>query len=897
MTDQYLLKQIADEVQKALDNSLNPDKTLSNPDKPADAKAVGDAIKGLQPAGNYASEESINEAVQTHDGNGSAHNDIRTLIEGLASRLNALANSDDTTLDQLAEVVAYIKANRGLIEGITTSKVSVADIVDNLVTNEKNKPLSAAQGVALKALIDAITIPVKSVNGKTGAVQLTASDVGARPSTWTPTASDVGARPVTWTPTAEDVGAMPAGTKIPDKTSDLTNDSGYITKVVADLENYYKKSETMNKTELAAALSAIPKFTIQPVDALPTANISATTVYLLKDSSANGNLYTEYIYANGAWEILGSQQVDLTGYATEVFVKDYAQPKGDYALKTEIPAVPVKSVNGKTGAVSLTASDVGADPAGTGASAVGAHNQDDEAHPDIRAEIETLTNEIADNSLPAYYEENDYLATRLAAVRGLMDEAGADGIAFVMFSDSHMELAGEGVNGGNSGKLAYQIMDKCQIPRVVYLGDANSNSPQETETLCLDSLEAFNTMAKPLEGRIAQILGNHDGAWGLPVDGVTYPYNITRQKLFNRALQKNRLGETKVFGPDGAYFYIDDHGAKTRFILLNTSDKPYETNSNGTMTEGGNTMKSFAIRQVQVDWLIESLKSVPDGWWVCVFGHPPMHDSTLEAAPYVRNLLKAYKNKTTYTASYTGQYGGSGGGLVAAYTNLVDLSSSDFLINYRLGSGGASDERANTTGAYVTNYIPCSANDKVHLRQTGGTIAYAYWVKSDGTSQNMNGSAAGYDSSVVIYTIPNSADIVSIRFSITDNADAQAAAEALVITKNEDIVETESEGEPCWDALDISTDFSGASGEFIAYFSGHAHNDYHYPASDFGIDMIATACDGRVSNCAYMEDEAYQNRALGTIYEQVVDAVVINKATRTIKTVRFGAGSDREIGY
>jgi hypothetical protein len=38
----------------------------------------------------------------------------------------------------------------------------------------------------------------------------TASEVGARPDTWTPTASEVGARPDTWTPTATAVGAVPA---------------------------------------------------------------------------------------------------------------------------------------------------------------------------------------------------------------------------------------------------------------------------------------------------------------------------------------------------------------------------------------------------------------------------------------------------------------------------------------------------------------------------------------------------------------------------------------------------------------------------------------------------------------------------------------------------------------
>ena len=42
-----------------------------------------------------------------------------------------------------------------------------------------------------------------------------------------------------------------------------------------------------------------------------------------------------------------------------------AQPKGDYALRSELPTVPVQSVNGKTGAVRLSASDVGALPADT----------------------------------------------------------------------------------------------------------------------------------------------------------------------------------------------------------------------------------------------------------------------------------------------------------------------------------------------------------------------------------------------------------------------------------------------------------------------------------------------------------------------------------------------------
>ena len=102
----------------------------------------------------YDAKNTASNAVSSHNTNTSAHSDIRDLITGLTNRLNAVANSTDTDLDTLAEIVAYIKSNKSLIDSVTTNKVNVSDIVNNLTTNVSNKPLSAAQGVALKSLID-----------------------------------------------------------------------------------------------------------------------------------------------------------------------------------------------------------------------------------------------------------------------------------------------------------------------------------------------------------------------------------------------------------------------------------------------------------------------------------------------------------------------------------------------------------------------------------------------------------------------------------------------------------------------------------------------------------------------------------------------------------------------
>ena len=110
---------------------------------------------------DYAKTSDVNLSVTAHNTSRASHNDIRQLVTDLTDRLNALANSDDTTLDQMSEVVAYIKNNKSLIEGITNSKVSVTDIIDNLTSSVSNKPLSAKQGVELKKLIDAIKVPAK----------------------------------------------------------------------------------------------------------------------------------------------------------------------------------------------------------------------------------------------------------------------------------------------------------------------------------------------------------------------------------------------------------------------------------------------------------------------------------------------------------------------------------------------------------------------------------------------------------------------------------------------------------------------------------------------------------------------------------------------------------------
>ena len=100
---------------------------------------------------------------------------------------------------------------------------------------------------------------------------------------------------------------------LPVKLSDLTNDSGYITNIVDDLLNYYKKSDTYSKEEIAELIGNINKLTSEIVESLPTENISTSTIYLIKDGDTNN--YKQYMYISGAWAQLSDTNIDPSGYA------------------------------------------------------------------------------------------------------------------------------------------------------------------------------------------------------------------------------------------------------------------------------------------------------------------------------------------------------------------------------------------------------------------------------------------------------------------------------------------------------------------------------------------------------------------------------------------------------
>ena len=93
----------------------------------------------------------------------------------------------------------------------------------------------------------------------------------------------------------------------------------------ADIESLSKSIDT----KIAEAKSIIPKRYI--VSELPTEDIDENGTYLVPADEPNtDNVYTEYAYINGKWEIIGNpEKVDLSDYYTTQAVDDMLSYKYD----------------------------------------------------------------------------------------------------------------------------------------------------------------------------------------------------------------------------------------------------------------------------------------------------------------------------------------------------------------------------------------------------------------------------------------------------------------------------------------------------------------------------------------------------------------------------------------
>ena len=137
--------------------------------------------------------------------------------------------------------------------------IGLFDEKEDIVTKEKLEAVEAAIPTKTSQLDNdsgfITSAPVTSVNAKTGAVILSASDVGAQPTITVDgiIKSDGAGNLSAQETVAAELVDLPT---VPTKVSELTNDSGYITSVQAPVQSVNNKTGTVSLT--ASDVSAIP---------------------------------------------------------------------------------------------------------------------------------------------------------------------------------------------------------------------------------------------------------------------------------------------------------------------------------------------------------------------------------------------------------------------------------------------------------------------------------------------------------------------------------------------------------------------------------------------------------------------------------------------------------------
>lgn len=261
----------------------------------SDLLSIQDQIESLNNgfSGDYQDLENIPTSFTPSD-----HTHSISDIDGLEDNLLALADN--------------IESASGEIEDL--AQVARTADYDDLI----NKPI-----------IPNVNYPVNSVNTKTGDVVLTAEDVGA---------IGVG-QGIDYT----QITNPPVIPQAVTNTSQLTNDSGFLTEVIVPVTSVNGKtgSVVLTSGDVGAASLA---------HSHPISDIAGLQASL--DSKAQAASLSNYATA-----ISVSNGLSLKLDKPNANTTDYIRGDGTTA---PFPAIPVASVNSKTGAVVLNATDVGA---------------------------------------------------------------------------------------------------------------------------------------------------------------------------------------------------------------------------------------------------------------------------------------------------------------------------------------------------------------------------------------------------------------------------------------------------------------------------------------------------------------------------------------------------------
>lgn len=242
---------------------------------------------------------------------------------------------------------------------------------------------------------------------------------------------------------------------------------------------------------------------------------------------------------------------------------------------------------------------------------------------------------------PSYWES--HITQKVNEVKA-QENKNSSTHSFAFITDLHLDA-----NDKYSFSIVKKMNKELNLSTVIVGGDL------VTETIVGSKAGALRQIQQVVDGlhevhpKTMTAQGNHDDSSIMSLWNQTIKPDEMYEKMFSF------MGDAAQYGPSGLYHYRDNNAQKIRYIVLNSIDIPYIQVGTGLKYKG---IHIYAYRQTQANWLINEALDTPPGWSVIISSHLPPYKEGVQAwdAPtyneeIVRGILKAYKTKTTYSAS------------------------------------------------------------------------------------------------------------------------------------------------------------------------------------------------------------------------------------------------------
>ena len=222
---------------------------------------------------------------------------------------------------------------------------------------------------------------------------------------------------------------------------------------------------------------------------------------------------------------------------------------------------------------------------------------------------------------------------------------------FIFITDQHNRMNQYAVEYGILDLPGYElgvdavdsmryILDRCPNIRCVVSGGDSGNDyhpdPAAVRASHQEIMDALYRLPVPVHCCI----GNHDDGLGHAIDAGfdTRRYAILPAELHRLCMRCNPTPEN--------YYYTDFEDLGYRFVFLNTSDKPYETDADGQYPFGWR----LEISNRQAKWLETEALDTQNR--IIVFSHAPLHNAGIFGTEGMPMGIKPYDDTLNGPRAY-----------------------------------------------------------------------------------------------------------------------------------------------------------------------------------------------------------------------------------------------------